>query len=141
MPAGSGFKHSWRVSPKKAIEIQDEIRRRVVERPLRGCVRLIAGVDAALSPKGDKIAFTARDERYRFDVFTVSVNSGEIVRLTQDQGNNEEPSWSPDGRYIVFTSTRGGAQRVWVMTADGAHQTFITPKGGGYSTPAWGPRP
>ena len=55
MPAGCGYKHSWRVSPRKAIQIQDEIRRRVVERPLRGRVRLIAGVDAALSPKGDKI--------------------------------------------------------------------------------------
>ena len=93
------------------------------------------------SPSAGKIAFTARDERYSFDIFTVDVGSGEITRLTQDQGNNEEPSWSPDGRYIVFTSTRGGAQRVWVMTADGAHQTCITPKGGGYSTPAWGPRP
>ena len=55
MPAGCGYKHSWQVSPKKAIQIQDEIRRRVVERSLRGPVRLIAGVDAALSPKGDKI--------------------------------------------------------------------------------------
>lgn len=93
------------------------------------------------SPKSDRIAFTARDERYKFDIFTVSAGSGEIERLTQDQGNNEEPSWSPDGRYVVFSSTRDGGQRLFVMTADGAQQTCITPKGGGYSTPDWGPAP
>ena len=93
------------------------------------------------SPRGDVIAFTARDERYRFDIFTVSVGSGEIVRLTQNQGNNEEPTWSPDGRYLAFTSTRKGGQRIYVMTYDGLVQTCVTPKGGGYATPAWGPAP
>ena len=93
------------------------------------------------SPRGDVIAFTARDERYRFDIFTVNVGSGEIARLTQNQGNNEEPTWSPDGRYLAFTSTRKGGQKVYVMTYDGLVQTCVTPKGGGYATPAWGPAP
>ena len=93
------------------------------------------------SPRGDVIAFTARDERYRFDIFTVNVETGEILRLTQNQGNNEEPSWSPDGRYLAFTSTRKGGQKVYVMTYDGLVQTCVTPKGGGYATPAWGPAP
>lgn len=93
------------------------------------------------SPKGDKIAFTARDERYVFDIFTVRVDTGEIERLTQDAGHNEEPSYSPDGSYIVFTSTRDGGSRLYVMTADGLHQTPLTEKGAGYSTPAWGPVP
>lgn len=93
------------------------------------------------SPRGDVIAFTARDERYSFDIFTVNAATGEIVRLTQNQGNNEEPSWSPDGRYLAFTSTRKGGQKVYVMTYDGFVQTCVTPKGGGYATPAWGPAP
>ena len=44
------------------------------------------------SPKGDLIAFTARDERAVFDIFTVRVSDGVIQRLTQNQGNNEEPT-------------------------------------------------
>ncbi|MBM4318722.1 MAG: Tol-Pal system beta propeller repeat protein TolB [Deltaproteobacteria bacterium] len=93
------------------------------------------------SPKGDKIAFTARDERYVFDIFTVQVDTGDIERLTQDAGHNEEPSHSPDGNYIVFTSTRDGGSKLYVMTADGMHQTVLTEKGSGYFTPAWGPAP
>ena len=60
------------------------------------------------SPRGDLIAFTARDERNAFDLFTVNVESGKVTRLTQDQGNNEEPTFSPNGRLIVFNSDRTG---------------------------------
>lgn len=92
------------------------------------------------SPRGDKILFTARDERLVFDVFVVDVNTGKIDRLTQDQGNNEEPSWSPNGRLVVFTSTRNrGRSQVYLMTSDGAVQRAITNDRANYSTPAWGP--
>ena len=89
------------------------------------------------SPKGDLIAFTARDERNVFDIFTVNVNSGEVTRLTQDQGHNREPSWAPDGRYLVFESTRDGKQpRLYLMNQDGRWQTRLssTP---GLKTPTW----
>ena len=59
------------------------------------------------SPKGDLIVFTARDERRAFDIFTVNVSSSEITRITQDQGNNEEPSWSPDGALLGFPIDSG----------------------------------
>lgn len=89
------------------------------------------------SPKGDLIAFTARDERNVFDIFTVNVNSGEVTRLTQDQGHNREPSWAPDGRYLVFESTRDGKQpRLYLMNQDGRWQTRLSPTPG-LKTPTW----
>ena len=90
------------------------------------------------SPRGDLIAFTARDERAVFDLFMVDVQSGQIKRLTQDQGLNSEPSWSPNGRLLIFTSTRTGKHELWVTTPDGNSQHQLT-HDGGYSTPAWGP--
>ena len=90
-----------------------------------------------LSPRGDKIVFTARDERNVFDIFTVRVADGAIERITQNQGNNEEPSWSPDGRHIVFTSTRNGAAELFIATEDGSKQFQITKGKGGYFTPYW----
>ena len=87
------------------------------------------------SPLGDRISFTGRDREARFDIFTVEPSTNYIERLTQDQGDNREASWSPDGRYLVFTSTRGGGSSLYVMTEDGQYQTEIL--SGGYETPAW----
>jgi TolB protein len=90
------------------------------------------------SPRGDSIAFSGRDERNKFDIFTVDL-SGNIQRVTQNQGSNEEPAWSPDGRYMVFVSSRGGAgPRIYIMTDDGEIQTLITTSGSGFATPNWG---
>jgi len=89
------------------------------------------------SPRGDLIAFTARDERNAFDLFTVNADTGKITRLTQDQGNNEEPVFSPNGRLILFTSTRDGAPRLYVMTADGNNQLPLPMEKVSGLTPDW----
>ena len=89
------------------------------------------------SPKGDLIAFTARDERAVFDIFTVRVSDGVIQRLTQNQGNNEEPTWSPDGRFLAVVSTRKGKSKLYIMSKDGRYQTRISTGKGAYYTPFW----
>ena len=78
-----------------------------------------------------KIAFTARDDKGAYDIFSIDVGGGNLKRLTQGQGNNKSPSWSPDGRLIVFSSSRGG---LWVMNADGLNQHQISKFG---ETPSW----
>ena len=94
------------------------------------------------SPRGDLIAFTARDERKAFDVFTVSPETGKIRRVTQDQGRtNQEPSWAPSGRLLVLTSDRGGRTQLVVSTPSGERQTVITADAAEIETPAWGPLP
>lgn len=87
------------------------------------------------SPKGDKIVFQARDERGNYDIFLVDLQ-GNIERLTQNQGSNEDPAFSKDGRYIVFISDRKGGKQVWMSTADGDYQRALT-SGGAHSTPTW----
>jgi TolB protein len=91
------------------------------------------------SPRGDLIAFTARDERNAFDLFTVNVETGKLVRLTQDASNNEEPAFSPSGRLILFTSTRTGSRHLHVMTFDGNNQVPLPVERADYATPDWGP--
>jgi TolB protein len=93
----------------------------------------------AYSPRGDVVAFTARDERSMFDIFTVNIATGKVVRLTQNQRNNEEPSFSPNGRLILFTSTRSGGKQLFVMTADGNNQVALPAEKGEFETPDWGP--
>lgn len=94
----------------------------------------------AWSPKGDRVAFCGRDERLVFDLFLVDPATREITRMTQDEGNNEDPSWSPDGRHIVFSSTRKGGSRLYIMNANGSNQRKITDQKGSFSTPKWSPR-
>ncbi|HEY7725509.1 MAG TPA: Tol-Pal system beta propeller repeat protein TolB [Anaeromyxobacteraceae bacterium] len=93
------------------------------------------------SPRGDLVAFTARDERRAFDVFTIALDTGRILRVTQDQGDtNQEPSWAPNGRLLVFASDRAGGSRMVVSTPRGERQTLL-PASGELETPAWGPLP
>ena len=70
---------------------------------------------------------------------TVEVDTGRTTRLTQGAGDNEDPSWSPDGRFVAFSSTRAGGSHIWMSTAKGAHQVQLTSGKGGYTSPAWSP--
>lgn len=83
-----------------------------------------------------RIVFAGMDE-FRSDLFVVDLQ-GTITRLTQDQGNNKDPAWSPDGRHVVFLSDRDVRWKVWIMTEDGRYQFPITEKGAAYATPDWG---
>lgn len=49
-----------------------------------------------------------------------------LRRLTENEGNNAYAEFSPDGRKIVFNSDRAGTWQVWVMNANGNHQTQLT---------------
>ena len=54
-------------------------------------------------------------------------------------GRNERPSWAPDGRHIVFESTRTGTRQIWSMIADGTGARQLT-KQGQNESPNWSPK-
>jgi len=87
-------------------------------------------------PKKPYIAFTGRDERGVFDVFYIDVKSQQVTRITQGKGSNLDPSWSPDGRLLVYASSRGG---LFVANPETRHEVQITR--GGAASPSWGPAP
>jgi TolB protein len=88
------------------------------------------------SPKGDRIVFVGR--RGTNQIFTVKPDGTELTQITTD-GNNEEPSFSPDGRYIAFSSDRHGVKGIYIMRANGESQQRITPKNLRASCPRWSP--
>ncbi len=89
----------------------------------------------AWSPAGDRIAYVTRAGG-RFQIVTVKVDGSDARQITT-QGSNEDPSWSPDGRYLVFSSTRRGAPRLYLSDASGVNQFELTTGRGGDSSPAW----
>ena len=82
------------------------------------------------------IAFTGRDERSVFDIFTYDLKTGKIDRVTQGQGSNYDPAWSPDGRLLVYASSRGG---LFVKNLQTLKEYRIYK--GGAKSPSWGPPP
>lgn len=53
-------------------------------------------------------------------------DSPQILQLTFGLGDDLQPSFSPDGRNIVFVSSRGGNQEIYLMHADGLQQQRLT---------------
>jgi len=56
------------------------------------------------------------------NIFVIGFDGQGPIQLTHNEGDNESPSWSPDGNLIVFTSTRKGPSRIYVMTSYGTRQ-------------------
>jgi TolB protein len=71
------------------------------------------------------------------DLYVMDVASRQIVQLTHDGGRNDFPSWSPDGRHIVFQSTRSGTEQIWSVLADGTRLQQLTREGHSNTQPNW----
>jgi TolB protein len=70
------------------------------------------------------------------DIYLMDMASKQWVQLTHDGGRNDFPSWSPDGRHVVFQSSRSGSEQIWSMLADGTQQKQLTFNGSN-SQPNW----
>ncbi|MGB6026716.1 MAG: Tol-Pal system beta propeller repeat protein TolB [Candidatus Sulfotelmatobacter sp.] len=70
------------------------------------------------------------------DIYLMDTASKQWVQLTHDGGRNDFPFWAPDGRHIVFQSSRSGKEEIWMMLADGTklHQLTFTERN---SQPDW----
>jgi TolB protein len=86
----------------------------------------------------DRIVFAAM-ESGRFDIYAMDSDGRNLRKLTEDQGNSEDPCWSPDGRYIVFSSNRDGGYHLYIMNANGRNQRRITFLRGEQTSPSWSP--
>jgi len=93
---------------------------------------------ATLSPVSltGQIAFQ-RSVDSNVDLYTMNLDRTALVRLTSDPGDDQDPSWSPDGERIVFTRGEGEARDVYVINADGTGETRLTTSPEGEDRPAF----
>jgi len=96
-------------------------------------------IDPAWAPNGQLLAFSWRRPTGNYDIYVMDVATRQIIELTRDAGRNERPSWAPDGRHIVFESTRSGSRQIWSMLADGTQARQLTTTGHNES-PNWSER-
>jgi Tol biopolymer transport system component/DNA-binding winged helix-turn-helix (wHTH) protein len=62
-----------------------------------------------------------------------------LTRITFDEGLQNEPTWSPDGRFIAYSSDRGGKFDIWVQQVSGGDPIQITKGPGNYWQADWSP--
>jgi Tol biopolymer transport system component len=61
-----------------------------------------------------------------YDIYRISVDGGDEIRLTDAPGLDDGSEYSPDGRYIYFNSARTGSMEIWRMRPDGSDQEQVT---------------
>ncbi|MGB6198920.1 MAG: Tol-Pal system beta propeller repeat protein TolB [Candidatus Acidiferrales bacterium] len=93
-------------------------------------------IDPSWSPNGELLAFSWRRPDDNYDIYVMDIATHQLLQLTRDAGRNERPSWAPDGRHIVFESTRTGTRQIWSMLADGSEARQLTTAGQNES-PSW----
>ncbi len=88
-----------------------------------------------VSPDGREIVFDLLG-----DLYTVPIEGGEATALTSGFAWDMQPTYSPDGRSIAFTSDRGGGDNVWILERDGGEPVQVTEEDFRLvNSPAWTP--
>ena len=83
-----------------------------------------------LSPDGSKLAVAMHDmETGNEDIWQIDLVNGTTTRFTFDPAPDIFPLWSPDGKQIVFGTTRQGARGLYRKAANGAgNEEPVTPR-------------
>jgi serine/threonine-protein kinase len=83
----------------------------------------------ALSPDGSRLAVDVAGTK-SVDIWVKQLPSGSFSRLTFEGTQNTRPSWSPDGKSVVFVSSRGGGRnQLWRQRADGSAPAELLMRG------------
>ena len=92
----------------------------------------------SVSPDGARL-FLSSDRSGNDDLWSMSVEGGEMRQLTVNPANDWDPILSPDGYQIVFYSSRTGNRDIWVMPVSGGQARQITRYEGLDLRQAWSP--
>jgi len=93
----------------------------------------------AWSPRGNWIAYVCRTPDRQFKLCLITPDGQKRVQLTSGQGVDDSPSWSPDGRHLVFSSIKDGKSHIYMVNSDGTDLERLTSGGVHHSSPAWSP--
>lgn len=92
--------------------------------------------DPDFDPSGRKIAYSAFVEGGFQDIFVYDLDSQTHERVTADRALDTSPEWSPDGRYLLFSSDRSGVNNIYAHELESGRVRQVTNVLGGAFEPA-----
>ncbi len=88
-----------------------------------------------VSPDGKEIVFDLLG-----DIYMIPFSGGEAKSLTQGVAWDMQPRFSPNGKWIAFTTDRAGGDNIWIMKRDGSAPQQVTKEDFRLlNSPAWAP--
>ena len=92
-------------------------------------------MNISVSPDGKTVLFDLLG-----DIYQMPIEGGQAKPLAQGIAWQMQPVYSPDGKYIAFTSDEDGGDNIWVMNADGSNPHPVTKETFRLlNSPAWSP--
>ncbi len=79
--------------------------------------------EPSISPDGGKLIFSSLVGG--FQLYVLDLISGKQIQITND-GNNEQPSFCPDGHFVIAMSDRRGKREIYIISSDGLIQKHLT---------------
>ncbi len=90
------------------------------------------------SPETSFVAFHGRSRGQHQIMVADASKPGNVVQQLTEEGRNEDPSWAPDGRHIVFAGTRASGSGLYIIDAvSGRTRPLVL--GGRFRMPDWSP--
>ena len=122
-PQGDRLAYFVRTEKDRSLIVQNVVSRKIEVRV--NLTTIDAPESPDFSPDGKLVAFAGM-RGSEADIFTVNLDTKEIVNLTKDKFANYAPTWSPDGRSIVYLVRVSGNEKLFRMDADGADPVQLT---------------
>lgn len=120
---------SSRSGESDVLYLYDIPARKIIAR--RRFPKLVAIYSPHWSPDGREIVFSGLSFGGYKDLYVYRLESNELIQLTNDFYTDEDPTYSPDGRYIAFSSDRSargpqGASNIFLMDRQTGELRYLT---------------
>ncbi len=106
-------------------------------------IRVKSAGAAEISPNGNWVAYVVTQADFEQDSFSTQVwlaesATGKNIQITRGPKNAASPQWSPDGKWLAFTSNRAGDKdQIFAIPPDGGEAIQLTKSETGVSGFAW----
>jgi hypothetical protein len=122
-PGGDRIAYIVRMGQYKGIILEDVVTRDIVQRIELKTVD--EPESPAIAPGGRTIVFSAL-QNAKSDIWSYSLDTGQVTNITKDNFYNYAPTYSPDGKFIVYLARVSGNEKLFRLDLDTKKKTQLT---------------